>query len=61
MVWLGSPHHPATTHEAKTRAEIVWAELEARLTSQQIETAQAQAQAKTFETVVDEVLQQDGV
>lgn len=50
--------HPAATHDAKSRAEILRAELELQLTRQQVETAQARAQAKTFEAAVDEVLKQ---
>lgn len=50
--------HPATTYDAKSRAEILYAELESRLTQQQFKEAQARTQAKTFDDVVDEVLRQ---
>jgi tetratricopeptide (TPR) repeat protein len=48
--------HPASTQGTKERAAGLRAELEAQLTSQQVEAAQAQAQAKSFEAVVDELL-----
>ncbi len=49
-------NHPASLQETKNRAARLRAELEAQLTSQMVEAAQARAQAKTFEAVVDEVL-----
>ena len=51
-------NHPASFQETKNRAAHLRVELEAQLTSQQVEAAQARAQAKTFEAVVDEVLKQ---
>jgi tetratricopeptide (TPR) repeat protein len=51
-------NHPASLQETKNRADRLRAELEAQLTSQQVEAAQARAQAKTFEVVVDEILEQ---
>jgi tetratricopeptide (TPR) repeat protein len=52
-------HHPASLQETKDRAAGLRAELEAQLTSQQVEAAQGRAQAKSFEAVVDELLKQD--
>lgn len=51
-------NHPASLQETKNRADHLRAKLEVQLTSQQVESAQARAQAKTFEVVVDEVLEQ---
>jgi tetratricopeptide (TPR) repeat protein len=51
-------NHPASFQETKNRAAQLRAELEAQLTSQQVEATQVQAQAKTLEAVVDEVQQQ---
>jgi len=48
--------HPDTPHDAKSRAERLRAELEARLTPQQIQAAQAQAQKQSFDQMVDQVL-----
>jgi tetratricopeptide (TPR) repeat protein len=50
--------HPASLQETKSRADHLRAELQAQLTSQQVEAAQARAQAKTYEVVVDEILEQ---
>jgi len=50
--------HPASVHETRDRAARLCVELEAGLTSQQVESAQVRAQAKTFEAAVDEVLKQ---
>jgi hypothetical protein len=50
--------HPASLQETKDRADHLRAELESQLTRQQVEAAQARAQARTFEAVVDEVLKQ---
>ncbi len=44
--------NPAATHQAKASAEQLGAELEARLMQQQIEAAQADAQAQSFEAIV---------
>jgi hypothetical protein len=51
-------NHPASLQETKNRADRLRAELEAQLTSQQVEAAQARVQVKTFEAAVDEVLKQ---
>jgi len=51
-------NHPASVQETKNRAAHLRAELEAQLTRQQVEAAQAWVQAKTFEAAVDEVLKQ---
>jgi tetratricopeptide (TPR) repeat protein len=48
-------NHPASLQGTKNRAARLRAELEAPLTRQQMEEAQARALAKTFEAVVDEV------
>lgn len=50
--------HPACDQETKNRAEKLCAELTAQLTTRQIEAIQVQAQARPFETVVNEVLKQ---
>ena len=52
-------NHPASLQETKNRANDLRAELEVQLTSQQVEAALARAQAKIFEVVVAEVLEQD--
>jgi hypothetical protein len=49
-------NHPACDQETKNRASDLRAELEAQLTSQQVEAALARAQAKTFEVVIDEFM-----
>ncbi len=51
-------NHPASVQDTKNRAAPLRAELEAQLTRQQVEAAQARVQAKTFEAAVDEVLKQ---
>ncbi len=51
-------NHPASIQETRDRAARLRTELEAQLTRQQVEAAQARAQAKTFEAAVDEVLKQ---
>jgi predicted ATPase/transcriptional regulator with XRE-family HTH domain len=48
--------HPASLEETRDRAARLRANLEAQLTSQQVEGARARAQAKTFEGIVAEVL-----
>jgi hypothetical protein len=50
--------YQAATQDTLTRAERLQAELETRLTRQQLEGLRAQAQAKTLEAIVDEVLMQ---
>jgi hypothetical protein len=52
-------NHPASLPETKNRASDLRAELAAQLTSEQVEAALARAQAKTFEVVVNEVLEQE--
>ena len=51
-------NHPVITHETRKRAARLRAEVEAQLTPEQIESAQARAGAQTFESVADEVLKQ---
>ena len=48
--------HSASVRDTRNRAEQLRNELEAQLTKQQVEAAEARAQAKTFEDAVDEVL-----
>ncbi len=48
--------HPAASHEAKTTAERLCAELQSQLTPQQIETVQAQARTKPLEAFVQALL-----
>jgi tetratricopeptide (TPR) repeat protein len=54
-------NHPACIQDTRARAERLQRELEAQLTSQQVEAVQAQVQAKTFESVVDELHKQDNL
>jgi predicted ATPase/transcriptional regulator with XRE-family HTH domain len=49
-------NHPATVPGARKRATQLRAEIESQLTSQQVEGAMVRAHAKSFETVVHEVL-----
>ena len=49
-------YHPASFQDTKNRVAGLRPELEAQLTSQQVEAAQARAQAQTFEAAIDEVL-----
>lgn len=51
-------HNPATTHDAKARAEKLGAEIELRLTPQQIHEAQAWAQKANFDEVVSRALEE---
>jgi tetratricopeptide (TPR) repeat protein len=51
-------NHPACDQETKNRADHLRAELEAQLTRQQVEAAERWVTAKTFEAVVEEILQQ---
>jgi cytochrome c553 len=48
--------HPASTQEAKDRAEQLGVELEPQMTAQQLEIAQARAQTKSLEATVRELL-----
>jgi predicted ATPase/DNA-binding XRE family transcriptional regulator len=50
--------HPASIQDTRNRAGQLKRELEAQLTSQQVEAAQAGAGAKSFEAAVDEILKQ---
>jgi len=50
-------NHPASVQETKDRASHLRFELEAQLTRQQVEAAQAQARSKRFDQVVEEILQ----
>ena len=50
--------HPASLQETRDRAARLRAELESQLTRQQVEAAQARAQGRPFEVVVDEILKQ---
>jgi predicted ATPase/DNA-binding XRE family transcriptional regulator len=50
-------YHPASTQETKNRASRLRAELESQLSSQQIESIQMRANAKTFEDVVRDLLE----
>jgi hypothetical protein len=49
-------NHPASVQETRERADQLRLELEAQLTSQQVEAANARAQAKTLDAVVGEAL-----
>ena len=55
--WIIS-NHPASSHDTRSRAVLLRSELEAHLTSQQVEMVQARSQARTFEVCVNEVLSQ---
>ena len=48
-------HHPASTHEAKSRAQQLHTQLEPHLTPRQIEAVQAQIKAKSFEALIAEL------
>jgi tetratricopeptide (TPR) repeat protein len=48
--------HPASTQEAKDRAEQLGVELEPQMTAQQLEIAQARARTKSLEATVRELL-----
>lgn len=52
-------NHPASIQDTKHRSEQLRTELQARLTSQQVEAIKARVQTKTFEAVVDELLTQE--
>jgi tetratricopeptide (TPR) repeat protein len=49
--------HSASTQEAKDRAEKLREQLETQLAPQQIETVQAQAEAKSFDALVAEIVE----
>jgi tetratricopeptide (TPR) repeat protein len=48
--------HPASTQEAKNRAEGLAAEIEPRLSSSQVAAIQARVQIKNFEAMIGELL-----
>ena len=48
--------HPAVTQETKDRAIQLRGELEAQLTSTQIEAVQAHAGEKTFDAIMEDLL-----
>lgn len=48
--------HPASTQDAKDRAEKLRVALEAQLTPRQLEAVQARCQTRSFEVVVTEML-----
>ncbi len=52
-------HHPSSIQDTRDRAQRLQRELEAQLTIQQVEEVQARVRANTFESIVDEVLNQD--
>lgn len=52
-------NHSAAVQDTQDRAARLRAELESQLTRRQVKAAQARAQAKTFESVVSEVLNQN--
>jgi predicted ATPase len=51
-------NHPSSIQDTKDRAERLRGQLEAQLTSQQVEAAQARAGAKTLEALAEAVLRQ---
>ena len=51
-------NHPASVQDTRDRASRFQRELEAQLTRQQIEAVQTRVRARTFEFVVDEILNQ---
>jgi hypothetical protein len=51
-------NHPSSIQDTRDRAVYLRIELESQLTSQQIEAAQSRTQAKSFEAVVHDVLEQ---
>jgi len=53
-------NHLASLQETKNRANRLCAELGTQLTPAQIEMIQTHAGEKTFESVVEELLKQDG-
>lgn len=50
--------HQVAAHDTLTRAERLQAELQTRLTKQQLEALQPRVKARTFDAIVDEVLNQ---
>jgi len=48
--------HPAATHAAMIRTEQLRAEVEARLTPQQLEAAHTRARMRNFDQVVDQFI-----
>jgi len=51
-------NHPSSIQDTRNRAEILRVELESRLTPQQIQAVQAQAQKQSLDQVVNELLGQ---
>jgi hypothetical protein len=49
-------NHPASNQRAKDQAAELRAQLEPKLTLQQVEAVHARARAQTFEAVVHEIL-----
>jgi tetratricopeptide (TPR) repeat protein len=49
-------NHPASLKETRERAAILYKGLEGQLSSQQVEATQIRVQSKTFDAVVDEIL-----
>lgn len=49
-------NHPASSHDTRHRAALLIAEMEARLTSQQVEAVRARARNETLESMVAEIL-----
>jgi tetratricopeptide (TPR) repeat protein len=57
LVWVTyCRQHPSTKREISNRAESLRAELVAQLTPQQVEAAEARAQARTLEDLAQEIL-----
>ncbi len=57
LLWIVL-EHPATIQDTANRAAQLRIEWEAQLTKQQVEAAQARAQAKTLEVAIEEILKQ---
>jgi tetratricopeptide (TPR) repeat protein len=55
---LSVMNNPACLQDTRGRASQLYAEMEAQLTSQQVEEAITRSQGKSFEVVVDEMLKQ---
>ena len=53
-------NHPSSTQEAKNLALQLRAQLEVELTHQEIELVQQRSGAKTFTTIVNDILRQTG-
>jgi tetratricopeptide (TPR) repeat protein len=56
LAWLlVALNHPSSLQETKTRAAALRLELEAQMTSQQVGSAQARSEAKTLETLLEDL------